>query len=99
MCIAHPAPDHEHRLREIGLSRDYGDTYLLTQLVGPAMAPELYLLRDCIDMTEAFRLGLLNWVVQAAQLENKALEITGAWPRARVLPPLHQGRSGLVYQA
>ncbi len=43
-------------------------------------------------MTEAFRLGLLNWVVQAAQLENKALEITGAWPRARVLPPLHQGQ-------
>jgi 2-(1,2-epoxy-1,2-dihydrophenyl)acetyl-CoA isomerase len=45
---------------KIGLSGDYGGTYLLTQLVGPAKARELYLLGDRIDMTEAFRLGLEN---------------------------------------
>jgi len=60
---------------KIGLSGDYGGTYLLTQLVGPAKARELYLLGDRIDMKEALRLGLVNWVVPAAELEAKALEL------------------------
>jgi 2-(1,2-epoxy-1,2-dihydrophenyl)acetyl-CoA isomerase len=50
---------------KIGLSGDYGGTYLLTQLVGPAKARELYLLGDRIDMNEALRVGLVNWVVPA----------------------------------
>ncbi|MFM9938957.1 MAG: enoyl-CoA hydratase [Hyphomicrobiaceae bacterium] len=60
---------------KVGLSGDYGGTYLLTQLVGPAKARELYLLGDRIDMTEAARLGLVNWVVPAAELEKKAMDI------------------------
>ena len=60
---------------KIGLSGDYGGTYLLTQLVGPAKARELYLLGDRIDMKEALRLGLVNWVVPAAELAAKAMEI------------------------
>lgn len=53
---------------KIGLSGDYGGTYLLTQIVGTAKARELYLLADRIDMAEAHRLGLVNWVVPAADL-------------------------------
>ncbi len=60
---------------KVGLSGDYGGTYLLTQLVGPAKARELYLLGDRIDMTEAARLGLVNWVVPAGQLEAKTMEL------------------------
>lgn len=60
---------------KVGLSGDYGGTYLLTQLVGPAKARELYLLGDRIDMAEASRLGLVNWVVPAAQLDAKTMEI------------------------
>jgi 2-(1,2-epoxy-1,2-dihydrophenyl)acetyl-CoA isomerase len=60
---------------KVGLSGDYGGTYLLTQLVGPAKARELYLLGDRVDMTEALRLGLVNWVVPPAELEAKAMEI------------------------
>ena len=60
---------------KVGLSGDYGGTYLLTQLVGPAKARELYLLGDRIDMGEAARLGLVNWVVPPAQLEAKAMEM------------------------
>jgi 2-(1,2-epoxy-1,2-dihydrophenyl)acetyl-CoA isomerase len=60
---------------KIGLSGDYGGTYLLTQLVGPAKARELYLLGDRIDMKEAHRLGLVNWVVPTAELEAKTMEI------------------------
>jgi 2-(1,2-epoxy-1,2-dihydrophenyl)acetyl-CoA isomerase len=60
---------------KIGLSGDYGGTYLLTQLVGPAKARELYLLGDRIDMAEALRLGLVNWVVPAADLEVEAMKL------------------------
>ena len=54
---------------KIGLTGDYGGTYLLTQIVGTAKARELYMLADRIDMGEAHRLGLVNWVVPAAELE------------------------------
>jgi 2-(1,2-epoxy-1,2-dihydrophenyl)acetyl-CoA isomerase len=60
---------------KVGLSGDYGGTYLLTQLVGTAKARELYLLADQIDMAEAKRLGLVNWVVPAAELEARTMEI------------------------
>jgi 2-(1,2-epoxy-1,2-dihydrophenyl)acetyl-CoA isomerase len=60
---------------KVGLTGDYGGTYLLTQLVGTAKARELYLLADRIDMTEAARLGLVNWVVPRAELEARTMEI------------------------
>lgn len=60
---------------KVGLTGDYGGTYLLTQLVGPAKARELYLLSDRIDMAEALRLGMVNWVVPAAELEKRTMEL------------------------
>ena len=60
---------------KVGLSGDYGGTYLLTQLVGTGKARELYLLADRIDMTEALRLNIVNWVVPAAELQAKTMEI------------------------
>lgn len=60
---------------KVGLSGDYGGTYLLTQLVGTAKARELYYLADRIDMGEAHRLGLVNWVVPAADLEAETKKL------------------------
>ncbi len=60
---------------KVGLTGDYGGTYLLTQLVGTAKARELYLLADRVDMTEALRLGLVNWVVPRAELEARTMEL------------------------
>ena len=60
---------------KVGLSGDYGGTYLLTQLVGTAKARELYLLADRIEMPEALRLGIVNWVVPAAELETRAMAL------------------------
>jgi 2-(1,2-epoxy-1,2-dihydrophenyl)acetyl-CoA isomerase len=60
---------------KVGFSGDYGGTYFLSHLVGSAKARELYYLSDRIDMNEALRLGLVNWVVPADQLEAKTREI------------------------
>jgi 2-(1,2-epoxy-1,2-dihydrophenyl)acetyl-CoA isomerase len=55
---------------KVGFSGDYGGTFFLSQLVGSAKARELYYLSERIDMTEAMRLGLVNWVVPAERLET-----------------------------
>jgi 2-(1,2-epoxy-1,2-dihydrophenyl)acetyl-CoA isomerase len=47
----------------VGLAGDYGGTWFLTRLVGPAKAKELYYLSDRIDMPTALSLGLVNQVV------------------------------------
>lgn len=54
---------------KVGFSGDYGGTWFLSRLVGQAKAKELYLLSDRVDADEALRLGILNWVVPAADLE------------------------------
>lgn len=47
---------------KVGLAGDYGGTWFLTQLVGPARAKELYYLSERIDMTTALDLGIVNRV-------------------------------------
>jgi 2-(1,2-epoxy-1,2-dihydrophenyl)acetyl-CoA isomerase len=59
----------------VGFSGDYGGTYFLTQLVGTAKARELYFLSERVNMSEALKLGLVNWVVPADALETRAMEI------------------------
>ena len=47
---------------KIGASGDFGGSYFLTQLVGPAKAKELYLLSDRLTAREALELGIVNRV-------------------------------------
>ena len=54
---------------KVGLFPDYGGTYFLPQLVGPAKAAELFYTGDMIDAKTALALGIVNQVVPAAQLE------------------------------
>ncbi|MEP6690869.1 MAG: enoyl-CoA hydratase [Gemmatimonadaceae bacterium] len=59
----------------IGLHPDWGGTYFLPRLVGPAKALELMWLADVIDAQECLRLGLFNRVVPHEQLSSATREI------------------------
>jgi len=56
---------------KVGLYPDYGGTFFLPQLVGPAKAAELFYTGEMINAAEALRLGLVNRVVPLAQLESE----------------------------
>jgi 2-(1,2-epoxy-1,2-dihydrophenyl)acetyl-CoA isomerase len=60
---------------KVGLFPDYGGTFLLPQLVGPARAAELFYTGEMIDARTALQLGLVNRIVPAGELaaEVKAL--------------------------
>ena len=53
---------------KVGFGGDFGTTWQLARLVGPARAKELFFLSDIIDAVEAHRLGLVNRVVAAEDL-------------------------------
>jgi enoyl-CoA hydratase/carnithine racemase len=61
----------------LGLSGDYGGSWFLTRLVGPARARELYFTGERLGARECERLGLVNRVVPDAELAAEAL----AWAR------------------
>jgi len=67
--IAAEAATFGQTFAKIGLFPDYGGTYFLPQLVGPAKAAELFYTGDLIDAKTALEIGLVNQVVPAAQLE------------------------------
>ena len=52
-----------------GLSIDYGGSWLLPRLIGMHRAKELAFLADVIDAAEAERVGIVNRVVPAAELD------------------------------
>src|SRR5215470_8152487 len=54
---------------KIGLFPDFGGTYFLPQLVGPAKSAELFYTGDMIDAKTALQLGIVNQVVPATGLE------------------------------
>jgi 2-(1,2-epoxy-1,2-dihydrophenyl)acetyl-CoA isomerase len=55
-------------------SGDFGGSYLLQQLVGPAKARELYLLGEKINAHEALRIGLVTRVVPDDVLATETLQ-------------------------
>ena len=55
----------------VGLSGDFGGTWFLTRLVGPAKAKELYMASPAVGAEEALRLGIVNRIVPAASLEEE----------------------------
>lgn len=57
----------------IGLHPDWGGTWFVPRLVGPARAAELFFLADMVPADEAERLGLVNRVVPHDRLMDEAV--------------------------
>jgi 2-(1,2-epoxy-1,2-dihydrophenyl)acetyl-CoA isomerase len=60
---------------KVGLSGDFGVSYFLTRLVGPAGARELMFLSDRINAEEALRIGLVNRLEDDATLGETTLQL------------------------
>jgi len=59
----------------LGLLPGGGGTQRLPRLVGPGRALRLILTGELIDATEAERIGLVDWVVEDAELRSRTMEI------------------------
>jgi len=59
----------------LGLSGDYGGTWFLTQLVGPAKAREIYFTAERVDAETCLELGIFNRVVPAESLQDEAFAL------------------------
>ncbi len=60
---------------KVGLPGDFGGSFFLSQLLGPAKARELYFTAATIDAGEALSLGLVNRMVPDADLAATTLEL------------------------
>ena len=58
----------------VGASGDFGGSWFLTQLVGPAKAKELYLTSPRLTARDALALGIVNEVLADDDFETQALE-------------------------
>lgn len=59
----------------LGIIPGYGGTQRLLQYIGKSKAVELLMTGDMIDAREAYRLGLVNYVLPAGELIGKAREL------------------------
>ncbi len=59
----------------VGFSGDFGGTWMLQRLVGPAKARELYFTGELIDSSEAERLGIANRVVPDDRLFEETMAL------------------------
>jgi 2-(1,2-epoxy-1,2-dihydrophenyl)acetyl-CoA isomerase len=60
---------------KVGFGGDFGVTWQLTRLVGPARAKELLFFAEVVEAAEAERLGLVNRVLDADGFTETALEL------------------------
>ncbi len=60
---------------KVGFGGDFGTTWLLTHYAGAPKAKELFFLAENIDAAEAYRIGLVNRVVEAGALMTEVAGI------------------------
>lgn len=60
---------------KVGFSGDFGGTWLLQRLLGPARAKELYFVSDIFDAKRALELGLVTKVVPHDTLMDEAIAL------------------------
>jgi 2-(1,2-epoxy-1,2-dihydrophenyl)acetyl-CoA isomerase len=70
---------------KVGLHPDWGGTYFLPRLVTPNKACELFFLGETLDADEALRLGIINYLVEPAELERETRKLA---ERLRAAPAI-----------
>ena len=60
---------------KVGLSGDFGGTWSLSRVIGPARAREAYLLSEPIDADEAKLIGLVSAVVAEAEFDARVASV------------------------
>lgn len=69
---------------KFGLAADQTGTTRLTKLVGIGQAKKLSLCTEMIDAAEAYRIGLVEYLVKPEELQGKAMQLA---KRIAALPP------------
>jgi 2-(1,2-epoxy-1,2-dihydrophenyl)acetyl-CoA isomerase len=59
---------------KVGFSGDYGGSYFLPRIVGPAKARELFLTGDILEASQALQLGLVTRVVPDDELKQHTMD-------------------------
>ena len=77
-CDLRIASDHAKfgtAYAKVGFGGDFGTTWLLSRYAGAPKAKELFFLGETVDAAEAQRLGLVNRVVGAEELQHEVHQI------------------------
>ncbi|MDE3096134.1 MAG: enoyl-CoA hydratase [Chloroflexota bacterium] len=61
--------------RNVGFSGDFGGSYFLQHLVGMGKARELYFTGEILPADEAYRIGMVNRVVEHERLEEETMSL------------------------
>lgn len=83
--IASEQANFTQSFAKIGLFPDFGGTYFLPRLIGPAPAMELVLTAETVLAADAFRIGLVSRVVPSDRLEPEAALLAD---RLAAAPPI-----------
>ena len=75
MRIASTAAKFSQAFVKRGIAPDWGGSWFLPRVVGAAKAYELIFTGDSIDANEAFRLGIVNYVVAPEELMNETYKL------------------------
>jgi 2-(1,2-epoxy-1,2-dihydrophenyl)acetyl-CoA isomerase len=70
----------------IGLHPDWGGTFFLPRLIGIGRAMEMFALGDTVNATDAYRLGIVNFVVPNEQLAEATHKLAVRLAEAPPLP-------------
>jgi 2-(1,2-epoxy-1,2-dihydrophenyl)acetyl-CoA isomerase len=87
-CTTRIASEHAsftQSFARIGLFPDFGGTYFLPRLVGPALATELVLSAETITAADALRIGLVSRLVSHDRLEAETALLAD---RLAAAPPI-----------
>ncbi len=75
MRIASDQASFAESFAKVGLYPDFGGTYFLPRIVGPALAAELFYTAETLSAEDALRLGIVNRVFPADKFEEETQKI------------------------